>query len=89
MDLRCKFEKAGKPAALDVVVANAIADDVLAEDSAPVVLDLLVALRSLLRREQIRTSGWSVISCDVYKLPVAGEISQWQTAADGCLLLHH
>ena len=50
-------KKLGKATALNMVEAKPIAEDVLAHDLAAVILDLMVALRSALRRQKIRPRG--------------------------------
>src|SRR5208283_283241 len=51
------LKEAGKTTALDVVEAESVADDVLAEDLAAIILDLVVALRSTLGCQQVRAYG--------------------------------
>jgi len=55
--LRIDLKEAGKAPALNVVPTNAEADDVLAENLAAIVLELVIALRSALRRQKIRAYG--------------------------------
>ena len=80
--LRRQLEEAGEAAALNVVVVHAVAEDMLAHGLRAVVLNLLIALRRALRRQQVWTGRRSVDYVDVEILSVAGKIGEWQSAAN-------
>src|SRR5262249_11874262 len=77
--LRSDLEEAGEASALDVIPAGSKADDVLANNLAAVVLELVVALRRRLRCQQIGTYSERA---DVY---ADGVIGKWQIRAS-CLI---
>src|SRR5208282_2058133 len=81
---RIDFEEAGKPATLNVVVADAKADDMRAPHFAAVVLELVVALRRALRRQQVRSDGEGA---DVHANGVVGERSTCSAGSIDNLIL--